>query len=376
MSSHKAAYTFYLDSITQNNCTGWYSRCDEKDKELLITVNGIKDGAQTPNIQRPDVAEAGAGTLISGFAYTFKIPIKEGDRIEFWSAHAELMLCTLFQTEPERYSSVVKPEIEEEEEEEDIFDVYLKQHEGQALKLAYITDMQNTLHSALATRLSAMRQCFTAEQVEVLQCVLQDQYAHVTEMIAGLQTEIHAVRKVCMTSAEYRQQIMPKLKKYKPITEIDIPLSGDITGANWWNTEPDGRWTGPERRSSLMVPALKPGKRYDLWVEIVDEFVSGAVDTMEIAINSMLVSTKRDTKSFPATLYAWFEIEENYRFPFWILHLDVYKMGAPSEHDKNNKDTRQLGVHIKRVVIKPQPEDVNEDDTSDTDKALTLSATA
>lgn len=361
MNSHKAAYAFVLDSITETACSGWYSRLDGKDLEFFILVNGKTSAALIPHLERPDVETAGVGKLLSGYAHQFENSLKEGDRIEFWSSHAELMFCTLFQAAPDQYGNIAKP-VPDEEPEEDIFDAYLLRNKGQTLLQTYVDDMQTKLQAELTTRLSAMRQCFSPEQLEVLTSFFSGQSKTLAEAIGELRAEMHAVRKVCMTSAEYRQMLLPKPKKYKPRTEIDIPLSSDITGANWWNKEADGRWTGPECRSSLMVPALKPGLRYDLWVEIVDEYVSGAIDSMEIGVNSMLVAFKRDTNTLPTTLKAWFEVEKNYRFPFWILHFDVYKMAAPSERDPKNKDNRKMGVRIKRVYIKPQPELPAEDE--------------
>jgi len=69
-----------------------------------------------------------------------------------------------------------------------------------------------------------------------------------------------------------------------PSLPITIDLTSDVQGDNWYEAEPDGRWAGPERSSTISVPLLQPGE-YRMELDILDAMSPSILQNMAISFN-------------------------------------------------------------------------------------------
>ncbi len=183
-----------------------------------------------------------------------------------------------------------------------------------------------------------------------------DFYEKVVTILAEISSEIHRLNAAYITQTRYQEAsfevALPNLPKKQDIDSIEIDMRTDITGGNWWKAEAGGRWAGPENESSLLVPAIGPG-RYRLEIRIIDEIESGIIDGTSIIFNHTPLTFDSTSSLLPRTLSTDVEVLETYRFPFWVLKFLIPRLVSPTEHgskDPRKLSIRVLSVHFTRAV--------------------------
>lgn len=131
--------------------------------------------------------------------------------------------------------------------------------------------------------------------------------------------------------------------------EVRIDLRREIDGANWFAAEPEGRWAGPERESTLRFPALRRG-RYEVALDIPATMDSAILAEMALALNGVALEMKADAKGVPATLRASFSTADIPTAPVWELRFRFPRLVAPAT--RGSDDPRTLAVHVRTVTLR------------------------
>ncbi|MCA1985520.1 MAG: hypothetical protein LDL27_03480 [Desulfovibrio sp.] len=135
--------------------------------------------------------------------------------------------------------------------------------------------------------------------------------------------------------------------------EVCIDLREPFDGSNWFDAEDDGSWAGPEQRSSIFLPALRPGQ-YLLQLDIVDAMDPAIVSGLQCELNgvplpvaaptpcpsgqsgqSVVLSILLDTQHIPAR-------------PIWELQLVFPHLVSPAEAG-TSEDPRSLAIRVQSV---------------------------
>lgn len=171
-------------------------------------------------------------------------------------------------------------------------------------------------------------------------------------VLAEMKAEMHYLKAAYVEKARYRDPnfeiAMPESCQVVRPDAIDIDMRGDITGANWWHTEPTGRWAGPENQSSIQVPALGHGK-YRLEISVVSEIDGGIIDGMRTTFNGSVLMLQRNGDGFPCQLVAEVDVPETYRLPFWSIKFEFGKLKTPRENGL--PDDRRLAIMLDRIRL-------------------------
>lgn len=131
--------------------------------------------------------------------------------------------------------------------------------------------------------------------------------------------------------------------------EVIVDFRGEIDGENWWHAEEDGRWAGPQKTSTVKVPALLPGK-YLLDLHVVDAMTSAILEGMEIYLNGNHVPTETISgDSYPAVVQGRFSSEQAGADPCWKFEFRFKELMAPSQ--RGELDDRMLGVRVKELEL-------------------------
>lgn len=130
---------------------------------------------------------------------------------------------------------------------------------------------------------------------------------------------------------------------------ITLDMCSDILGENWYYAEVDGRWAGPKKESSLIIPGLKEGK-YKFEADIVGEIVPGIIESMAMSINGKTITTKRISPFLPTTIEAFFTLERS-QINYSIIKFSFKETASPSSVIKGSDDKRQLAIRIKEVRL-------------------------
>jgi hypothetical protein len=130
-------------------------------------------------------------------------------------------------------------------------------------------------------------------------------------------------------------------------TDVVLDLRQDVEGSNWYHAETDGRWTGPLAESTLLLPALAPG-RYTVELQVVGSMGPEIVEGVEIFINDVRIRTTRAGKKHPYTMSGVFVADQPLSdAPSWQFSVRVPKVISPAE--RGAADQRQLGVRVGRL---------------------------
>lgn len=159
------------------------------------------------------------------------------------------------------------------------------------------------------------------------------------------------VRKLCIDSLR-AQEI------------VGIDLRKDMQGQNWYNIEPDGRWAGPEKFSTLRLPKVKPG-RYQIEIEIVDAMASQILKGTKFSLNgiplnfvdpnpsSLLRRLIGKRKKFPFILTAHADVSQTQCNAGLDLELEFPNVISPAS--RGSDDKRHLALRLRTVKLIPLP---------------------
>lgn len=172
------------------------------------------------------------------------------------------------------------------------------------------------------------------------------------EMMAEMKVEMHYLKTAYIESNRYKEPkfdlYIPSLSEKELMNHMLIDLRTEIVGGNWWHPESDGRWAGPENESSIQIPAMEAGI-YDMSIIVVDEIEHGMVDDVKISVNKNTIEMIKESEEFPIILEGKFEVNEEYKFPFWSIKLEFPRLVSPAK--KGSKDDRLLSLRIQSIEI-------------------------
>lgn len=175
-------------------------------------------------------------------------------------------------------------------------------------------------------------------------------------VLSEMKAEMHYLRAAYIEKVRYRDPNfsieIPESSEVVRPDALDIDMRGDITGANWWHTEPTGRWAGPQNQSSVQVPALGHGK-YRLEISVVSEIDAGIIDGMRTSFNGSALQLQRNGQGLPCELVAEIDVPVTYRLPFWSIKFEFSKLKTPSENGL--PDDRRLAIMLDRIRLTRLP---------------------
>jgi len=183
-----------------------------------------------------------------------------------------------------------------------------------------------------------------------------EQLDFLIDVLSEMKAEMHYLKAAYGDKVRYRDPKfnieMPESSEVIRSDAFDIDMRGDITGANWWHTEPTGRWAGPENQSSIQVPALGHGK-YRLAVSVVSEIDGGIIDSMRTSFNGSALQLQRNGQGLPCELVAEVDVPETYRLPFWSIKFEFSKLKTPRENGL--PDDRRLAIMLDHIRLTRLP---------------------
>ncbi len=165
--------------------------------------------------------------------------------------------------------------------------------------------------------------------------------------------ELKLTHKETLLSAEIKRdksKALPEAKlspysklHHERLETLNIDLSKTINGDNWYAVEPTGRWGGPERISTLTIPALNAG-RYLLELDISSEFCG--LENMQLRFNETDVTFLNTSYQTPVVLQAKVQAD---KLDYWTLVFHYPKTSAPE--GESGADQRQLGIFLKNITF-------------------------
>lgn len=153
----------------------------------------------------------------------------------------------------------------------------------------------------------------------------------------------------------------------KPFAPITIDFRKGVDGHNWHEAEHDGRWAGPEKRSTLKLPFLPKG-RYRIGIKVVDsitpdvlKFTRASLDgkphTISVIPQAPLAkrikSRLAGTVSFPVMLTTNLNVSSDEGDSPTSLELNFPSCVRPTALGK--PDDRELALRIQHVIIEALP---------------------
>lgn len=209
---------------------------------------------------------------------------------------------------------------------------------------------------------------------------LQADFAFTKCQLKALQGELEKAQVNCdlnnssvspslTTSSDHQSDL---IEKKKGNNWGRIPLFGSgidlrekkILGRNWYYAEDDGRWTGPDRTSTLRLPVVSPS-RYNLRLCVVDAMDYSLLKDMVVSLNGRALSLSEEKKSkwsfnknsypkiFSSTLISDEYFDVNNDLDYLVLKIELPKVLSPSEVGFDDQDLRQLGIRVKFVSLLP-----------------------
>ena len=134
------------------------------------------------------------------------------------------------------------------------------------------------------------------------------------------------------------------------LMDATIDLRKDLQGNNWWDAEPDGRWAGPERVSSLTMPALGQG-RYQFQLKVVDAMSPEILSGMQVALNGQPIAVESTRPGYPTLVVGQFEADEVGAEANWTFELKFPSLVSPAELGNNAEDRRPLAIRVRSLRI-------------------------
>jgi hypothetical protein len=128
---------------------------------------------------------------------------------------------------------------------------------------------------------------------------------------------------------------------------VALDLRRSIVGDQWYDAEPDGRWTGPGPTSTLELPSLVPGP-YRLELEIVDAMAPDILSEAQVEVQGRTYPLDGDF-DFPATLGANVMVDGALAQQKLQVSLRVSRTASPA--DNGSDDRRQLGLRVQHVRL-------------------------
>jgi hypothetical protein len=133
---------------------------------------------------------------------------------------------------------------------------------------------------------------------------------------------------------------------------LALDLRRPIAGEQWYDAEPDGRWSGPAPESTLQFPPMQPG-RYLLEMDVMDALDSAIVADAEVEVqgrrHSLNIEYFGGEGRFPALCATQIEIQRGAAAEPLLLKLHLPKTLSP--RSLGGDDERELGLRLQQVRL-------------------------
>lgn len=304
-------FTFTLDSLTPESCSGWYIRNDDLDTAIIIKI-GSESAVVFPDSDRPDMIAGGYGIAKCGFSHEFGAAAGAGEDIIFSSSDGkEIYRYKLPGTKPasaglnERLMDMVEPFVE--------MDI------AKIRKNLELDQIFNQYRRKYAASLEAKRG--------------NELLWEIADILADIKTTVHLLSAAYLDNARYKEPAfltsLPDLYT-EETCGFAIEMAGDITGNDWGEAQDNGRWTGNGAQSSIILPNPGAGS-WNLEVYVEDANPYGAIEAFDIYVNNEKMDTTRKGAGIPYSLIGAFKIDDA---SFLAVHFhkkdDRHDHGNPS----------------------------------------------
>lgn len=125
-----------------------------------------------------------------------------------------------------------------------------------------------------------------------------------------------------------------------------VNLRDPVVGENWHAAECDGRWTGAETPSSLLIPALTPGV-YRVELEVVGS-MANMLEGTSLEVNGSRVPLQRKGRRHPYVLTGQIACPDEDGSDVWTLKIFTPQPVCPTPEGVEG-DRRRLGLRVSTV---------------------------
>jgi hypothetical protein len=229
---------------------------------------------------------------------------------------------------------------------------------AQLQKLGSERDAHAKLAAERLVQIEKLRKQLTESPAEAASPALETKNKELTQENELLLLQLHQVQEELEHYYLQNQELSKKVGQSSYLTrflrdnqpaEVVVDLRGEIDGENWYHAEEDGRWAGPNKTSTLMLPALLPGK-YSLDLHVVDAMTPAILQGMEIYLNGMHIPTEKVLgDGFPAVVQGRFCSEQISSCENWQFEFRFETLMSPAE--RGEADDRALAVRVKALEL-------------------------
>ena len=201
----------------------------------------------------------------------------------------------------------------------------------------------------------------------------QDELQRISRaQIAKTPTET-ASRRSTSTPRKTSPPAKAEIKSVTPAsTQAVIDLRQFIEGHNWHNAEHDGRWAGPDKTSTIILPVMQPNT-YMMKIEVVAAMSRDILDKLQLKLNGAVLpktttilsnlqgplATARRLKAnltgvehpYPAVVSSPIDLKDYNAERRPTLSLEFPRTLCPADMGEN--DTRRLALRIKKITLDP-----------------------
>lgn len=248
--------------------------------------------------------------------------------------------------------------------------LYTQSETRQLLKVSSSREIPPDIEHYLDLNINKIRRKLTDSAIiERYQILLEQMLCNINEgnkqmdvdalvhCLAEIKTDIHYLKikvlnpPVEAVDPQAKQNIeLDKIIGLNKPRAIKCELKERIVGSGWYDSEEHGRWTGPGRLSSIVLPYPVAGK-YSFEMTVRAEAKSGLLQTLKISLSDrplvMSVIQKNDG-FFPAVVRGEVIIPYEQSQSFLAVDLTVDETIIPHE-----VDTRMLGLLVENICLIP-----------------------
>lgn len=293
-------FCFTLDSFTTSGGTGWYARMDGSDGDFLVETGGASQKIR-PDIERPDVFAAGEGNKLCGFDFRFEKPLADGQEVIFREANGGEILrataiCPAYSRESANKSMMpmVEPFIEMD----------IAKARASLMESSIFQRYHKVFSDILAMRDG------------------EDFKRQIIEVLADMKTTMHLLCAAYLDQHDYGNNNVASIpSNFCPdvVSQFTIDIRGDITGKNWSEPDNEGRWTGKDCSTSLLLPSPGEGN-YNIKINILNESVPGAAGLLLLETNGNDIPLARMDAGLPCQMEGGLSIRAS-QGPYLFMRL-------------------------------------------------------
>jgi len=132
------------------------------------------------------------------------------------------------------------------------------------------------------------------------------------------------------------------------LANVVIDMRQEVEGENWYYAEHDGRWAGPNKVSSIRMPALGQGA-FEGQLDITDSMDADIFRGTEISFNGTSLHLINDRDNYPALVTFLFTVDDIENSPNWEFQLKFPKLISPAQ--RGSDDRRNLAIKLRTMKV-------------------------